>query len=665
MASASTRSIAISPPDSSFQPFQCQVCSSRFTRHENLKRHAALHSRSSGNASIPCHLCPATFSRPDLRHRHMKRKHLDQLEKTPRGRRQAPTPPSQASEGDSADQLRRQDSAEGNGSDNDACLSSSLSSDHGHRAQMAATTVQSQSTLADSMSIGSMMLDASDSQLFGVDFLEPPNTHQSGHISASAPGTSLLNFSLHQGSLENLLYGSVDLSQGQNDWYPSTTQITQGCQLYFKHISHFLPFLHQPTFSPSCVPSHLLFSMLCLAYQYSQDPDCIDQEGSGVSLSERCFHRARALVSGDDYGTDDSTHNLSVIQSCILLEIYAMMYLCGNHSAYALKTHSKMVSLARSSGLSLPISGEPTPTTSDLDSLWYSFIEAESRKRTLFASHQIDSLWYQFLSIPRQFSHLEIKYELPSPEDQWTAPSAAEWAHKRLVSITPSPPVQYPDAVRRFLSDKSEDLSSFPAFDPYGAINITYFLVSSAQEISGWCTMTGMISTERLEPLQKSLDALGPIACSGSKQPVSSALCEATWQSAMIEVRMWSPSHTGGIVGGTMDAVLQQSTYLAPSCELLCETNTAKAIKPHIAWFLTYLDAPVVPDSEAPWVVLYAFKAFIIAWQLIQGTTLEAMRAVGIEDGDTEGALEWARTVFGRRQRWQLGKIIMKCLDTL
>ncbi|KAF4993150.1 hypothetical protein FGRMN_6635 [Fusarium graminum] len=389
---------------------------------------------------------------------------------------------------------------------------------------MAAITVQSPPALADPMSMGSMMLDTSDSQLFGIDFLEPPNIHQSSHMSASAPGTGLLNFSLHQESLENLLYGSVDISQGQNDWYPSTTQITQDCQF--------------------CVPDHLLFSMLCLAYQHDQDPDRIDQEGSG-------------------------------------------------------------------------------------------------------------------------FSHLEIKYDLPSPKDQWTAPSAAEWAHNKLVSITPGPPVQYPDAIRYFLSDKSEDLSSFPPFDPYGAINITYFLVSSAQKISGWCTMTGMISTERLEPLQKSLDTLGPIACSGSKQLVSSALCEATWQSAMIEVRMWSPSHTGGIVGGTMDAVLQQLTYLAPSCELLCETSTAKGIKSHIAWFLAYLDAPVVPDSEAPWVVLYAYKAFMIAWQLIQGTTLGLMRNVGIEDGDTEGALEWARMVFGRRQRWQLGKIIMKCLDTL
>lgn len=62
----------------SFQPFQCQTCQSRFTRHENLKRHAALHARTREGASLTCHFCAATFSRSDLRQRHTRRKHPDQ-----------------------------------------------------------------------------------------------------------------------------------------------------------------------------------------------------------------------------------------------------------------------------------------------------------------------------------------------------------------------------------------------------------------------------------------------------------------------------------------------------------------------------------------------------------------------------------------------------------
>ncbi|KAM0209977.1 hypothetical protein ACHAPA_008216 [Fusarium lateritium] len=536
-------------------------------------------------------------------------------------------------------------------------LSSSLPSDHSsHHTHLAATSLPPQSTFA------------TEQPLFGVSFLEPPSNAQMNPaltLQAAPFGASLLNFSLDQGSPERLLYRAIDLVQDQNDWYPSTLQIEIGCQLYFTHVCHFVPLLHQSTFDAACVPSKLLLSMLCLAYQYGEDPECNNQEKSGIALSERCFHRARALVDNDQDSADDATQSLSVVQTYLLLDIYAMMYLCGSHSAYGLRTHSKMVSLARSSGLSLPIPAG-SAATSDLDSLWHAFIGAESRKRTFFAAHQIDTLWYQFLSIPRQFSHLEIKHELPCPEDQWVATSAAEWAHRRLISTVSGSPVQYPDAVRRLLSSAS-DLTSLPAFDPYGAINIAHFLVSSAQEISGWCTMTGMISTERLEPLRTSLQALGPFTRSKSDQTHLSrgALCEASWEFSMMEVRIWSPSHTGGIVGGTIDGVVQQSANLAPSCEFLCEPNTAKAIQPHIDWFLRYLDAPSVPDSEAPWIMLYAFKAFVIAWQLIRGSALGSMQAVGVGDGDADSALEWARKVFGRRQRWQLGRIILACLETM
>ena len=133
----------------------------------------------------------------------------------------------------------------------------------------------------------------------------------------------------------------------------------------------------------------------------------------------------------------------------------------------------------------------------------------------------------------------------------------------------------------------------------------------------------------------------------------------------MIELQMWSPTHTGGIIEGSMNAVLRQLTDHAPSCEFLCESRIANLVQPHVDWFLRYLDATFVPDTEAPWVVLYAYKAFVIAWQLVQYGAVGSMQAVGVQDGDTQGALVWARKVFGRRARWQLGKIVMQCIDTL
>lgn len=479
----------------------------------------------------------------------------------------------------------------------------------------------------------------------------------------SAPFMSLTSFSLDQPMPDSLL--PLDLPQIEDDWFPSEAQVLRGCHYFFLNVSHYVPFIHQPTFDASQLPPYLLLSMLCLGYQHCENPESGDQHGSGVSLSVRCFHRARVLMACDEESTDDAARNISMVQAYLLLQIHAMMYLCGTDSSYGLKTHSRMISLARAGGLMQPMPAE-TAATHDLDSLWREFVKAESHKRTLFAVHQIDALWYQFLSIPRSLSHLEVKHDLPCPVDYWTASTSVEWAHRQLVGRNPASSVPYPDAVRCFLSSEA-DVKTIPAFDPYGAINITQFLTSSAREISGWSTMTGRLSTERLEPLRSSLLALGPFVHSPPEtaNATHTALYEATWETAMIEVQMWSPSHTGGIVEGSMDAVLHQMTYLAPSRELLCEPSTAESIQPHVDWFLRYLDATLVPDSEAPWITLYAFKAFMIAWQLTLGGMAGSMRAVDVPDGDIEGCLAWARKAFGRRERWQLGKIVLACLDAL
>ncbi|KAI9152346.1 hypothetical protein HJFPF1_09576 [Paramyrothecium foliicola] len=473
--------------------------------------------------------------------------------------------------------------------------------------------------------------------------------------------SSLPDFNFGSGSKTT----SSSSLQTHDEWFPCHSQITQGCLLFFKHVSHFVPFFHQPTFEATKAPDYLLLSMLCLAYQYGEDPSCGDEAGSGSNLSKRCFFHAQAILSSTEDSIKDSAGILSLVQSYLLLQISSILYLCGVNTAFGLKTHSKMIFLARSGGLLQPLSADPA-ASEDLEALWRGFIEAESRKRTAFAVHQIDTLWYQFLSMPRQLSHLEIKHELPCPETFWTASSSGAWAHRQLLAKNPVASIKYTDAVRRFLSSSS-DLDSIPSFDPYGAINLTQFLVSSAQEISGWSTITGVLSTERLEPLRSSLVALQPFVFpkADSSESVNHALYEATWFSAMMEIQIWSPSHTFGIVGGSMDSALHQLTHLAPSCEFLCDPTIAQSVQPHVDWFLQYLESNLIPDAEAPWVTLYAYKAFMIAWQLLRGGIPGSMQAVDVADRDATGALIWAKKVFQRRERWKLGRLITKCLDSL
>lgn len=694
----------------SFQPFQCRICQSRFTRHENLKRHAALHTRSRDDISYSCDLCSTNFSRRDLLHRHMKRKHAEHAEaaaakRTRRsrittrersGRRrsqgaEAFSESSTESQGGSLPQpwvsdthvpmnsgawtLELPEEQDYNYPD----YHSPTSSDSSTNATGAPATPPGDGPNSDAVSRQAAAIDLTRAGLCAQSphelDLDPISLDTSAldftHLGAPVALNEAGSFECISSIPDGLSPRGMAFLQ-QIDWCPSAAQVARGLDLYFTYVSHFVPFLHQPTFDATRASRCLILSMLCLAYQYGEDPACDDEEGSGEGLSHRCFHQARVLLASEedtDKFEDDPTRNIETVQAYLLLEIAAVMYFCGSDSAHGLKMHHKMISVARFSGLTQI--GQPGAAAArDLDSLWVEFVKTESYKRTILAAHQIDALWYQLLSMPRSLSHLEIKHELPCPADCWAASSAAEWALRQLTrrNSSSTPSMQYADAVRCFLSSHSE-LDLLPAFDPYGAINIAHFLLSSAREVSGWSAITGRLSLDRLEPLRASLVALGPFIRpqTGSEigTPPFTALQEATWEIAMIELQIWSQSHTCGRIEGSVDAVLKEATVMASSGEISFGVETAQAAQPHIAWFLRYLDAPQPSESDPPWISLYAYKAFLLAWQLVRKGIPCAMKLVGVQDGDTKGAIDWAREVFGRRRRRRIGRLITECLDLL
>ncbi|TGJ88334.1 hypothetical protein E0Z10_g428 [Xylaria hypoxylon] len=673
-----------SPPQ---QPYRCLVCSRRFTRHENLKRHAALHSQSRGRSLLQCEFCAATFSRGDLRNRHVQRKHPEHAGKLmtrPKPQRRLC---SGVDGGDGEEAGLAVFGAIGLSQQSEHCQ---LDYDHeGYIANDMNFTTHDASTITTTKGgpprvVTLPATPSSKDTSITIDrllnivpnnlqhFVEEPRPSQDSHLDrvhspmdmyfpsfdADMAGFNFIS------SITNKNPSSPPQSR-DDGWAPSPIQSARGCELFFTRVAHYVPFIHHSTFDQSQIPLYLLLSMLCLGYQYGEDPDCEYQTGTGASLSKRCFRRARAYIATIEEDEEEAMQQLPLVQSYLLLQICAMMFLCGKDSFYGLRAHSKMVSHARTGGLMRP-APDNAQGAGNLETLWQGFLKAESLKRTLFAVHQIDALWYQVLSVPRQLSHLEVKHELPCAEALWNTSSAAEWAHRRLISQQSGPSINYPDAIRQFLSAEVNPIT-FPAFDPYGAINITQFLISSAREISGWCTMTGQISLERFEPLKASLPALGRVICQQREHSDSGhgVLSEMTWHIAMIEIEVWSPSHVGGIVEESVDSLLKQSTYLSPHIELLCEPSIASAIQPHIDWFLRYLDTTVTSDLEAPWVTLYAYKAFLIAWQFMRGQIPASMEVVGVIDGDVEGALKWAKKVFQRRQKWQLGKLVLQRLESL
>lgn len=599
------------PAGTPYQPFECYVCQQRFTRHENLKRHAARHA---AEHIYHCDFCDVTFSRRDLRNRHVKRKHPDHE--------------------------RRRYHAVEHGYADEGATNSSIS-------RLVSFNEQSWNVL-DHENVEAELnawpaYQSSQRKPHDLQSTQPPISRE--QRSNSSPSAVSADHSSPAMSIPEGLSPS-DLPYLHENWSPSASQTAHGYRLYFKHVSLFVPFLHRPTFDATATPPHLGLSMLCLAYQHGEDPDDATRKGSGAELSLRCFHRARTLAAMEEEATNGAAACISLVQAYWLLEICAMFYFCDKKSSnVGLRIHSRMIALARSGGLTTALRTD-SPVTEDLEGLWRSFAEVESHKRTMLAIHQLDSMWYQFLSIPRLLSHLEIKHSLPCSEAAWNATSAASWAHLQLTSATSSTSsTTLTEAIRNFLSQDQCDMSALPPFDPLGAISIAHFLLSSAREISGWSTLTGQISLERFLPLRSSLLALEPYL-----RP-SSISGEATWEMAMIELQMWSPSHTCGIVEGSVDTMLQKWTELAKD-EFIEEGLEAGLLQGHLDWFLRYLDETDDVDGEPPWIALYAYKAFSIAWQLVRRGVEGAMAVVHVADGDVSAAVVWARKVF-LQERWK------------
>ncbi|KAK6221568.1 hypothetical protein LQW54_001340 [Pestalotiopsis sp. IQ-011] len=252
-----------------------------------------------------------------------------------------------------------------------------------------------QQSMSDLMSIENIVRDAGNDHqtlLLGQSLPSPgyfttTKTHPADQQPASFHST-IPNINFH--NISDKLSPSSP-PQLIDDWSPSSAQVSTGRDLFFANISHFVPFLHRATFDISQTAPHLLFSVLSLAYQYGENPDCEEQPGSGASLSLRRFHRARALLFFGEDDLDESMPYLTMVQAYLLLQICSMMYLCGKDSAYGLKMHSKMISHARTGGL-MQATPDDAGSAGDLESLWRHFIKMESLKRTVFAVHQIDAL---------------------------------------------------------------------------------------------------------------------------------------------------------------------------------------------------------------------------------------------------------------------------------
>ena len=91
--------------------------------------------------------------------------------------------------------------------------------------------------------------------------------------------------------------------------------------------------------------------------------------------------------------------------------------------------------------------------------------------------------------------------------------------------------------------------------------------------------------------------------------------------------------------------------------------EVVETLAPHLEWYLSYLMDVDSASYEPPWITIYAFKASLVAWQLVREGIFDHVVGIGVVD--LKGMCQWIRETFEARSCWKVGQLIVNSLSEL
>ncbi|KAK6001211.1 hypothetical protein QM012_002542 [Aureobasidium pullulans] len=185
----------------------------------------------------------------------------------------------------------------------------------------------------------------------------PLSTDDDANVGIQGDPSSVLNMLLSNRidlSPTNDLHriGTAERIQPIQERFPATL-VQRGVQLYFRHISPFLPFIHQHTFEHRDMPEALLMGILSIGLQF-------ESEEMDPSIPAQAFKHGRQLLTQIELSDEVLfARNIPTVQAYVLLELYAAMYSGGQDTTIGLQMHHKSVELVRCFGLTEPLTAQP------------------------------------------------------------------------------------------------------------------------------------------------------------------------------------------------------------------------------------------------------------------------------------------------------------------
>ncbi|KAH7140195.1 fungal-specific transcription factor domain-containing protein [Dactylonectria estremocensis] len=206
-------------------------------------------------------------------------------------------------------------------------------------------------------------------------------------------------------------------------------KLPQYISAYFEKFHPTFPILHKPSIDTATTREPLLQAIACIGSVYY---------APGHKFSMLLFKAG--LKTLDQYTREDRSRfrEIWVLQTYILFEYYAIYSCQDKLFPRALKMHRNLVDAAREyqmlqDGAALN-SSSPDATMNMNDDLvteetrWKTFIDSESQKRTMYSLYYLDSQLAITCNIRPLLSALEVKYELPCPDNRWAASNATSWS---------------------------------------------------------------------------------------------------------------------------------------------------------------------------------------------------------------------------------------------
>ncbi|KAF4537803.1 uncharacterized protein LTHEOB_11427 [Lasiodiplodia theobromae] len=206
-------------------------------------------------------------------------------------------------------------------------------------------------------------------------------------------------------------------------------------QLYFEHFHPIFPMLHQPSFGKGAPRPLLTLAVATIGARYSK------LEGASqcaLAMTELLRRLAMHLCETDNR----FSRQISLLQ-CIVLHHLSGLH-SGDRRLMEVVEINQCIpaSLGRRTGLFRSGSSlSPDAVRAiPLEDRWHLWIKEEENRRTSHAMSVLDHHIRLHAQTTSVISKEELRIELPSHEDMWSAPSALAWSNTFQGPYPPPPP---------------------------------------------------------------------------------------------------------------------------------------------------------------------------------------------------------------------------------